>query len=109
MHEHHRVLLSGILAKGLFRLWFHIGPQRYWNEVTSKPSGTVAASLSCRTVSLCPLAWSEAEECQPPAALAVLPSAPGSCGLHGKPVSFVRRPCRGKNWCWATLRRSPVP
>lgn len=45
MHEHHRVLLSGILAKGLFRLWFHIGPQRYWNEVTSKPSGTVAAGL----------------------------------------------------------------
>lgn len=45
MHEHHRILLSGILAKGLFSLWFHIGPQRYWNEVTSKPSGTVAAII----------------------------------------------------------------
>lgn len=43
MHGHHRVLLSGILAKRLFSLWFHTGPQWYWNEVTSKPSGSIAA------------------------------------------------------------------
>lgn len=49
-------------------------------------------SLSSTAGTLCPLAWSEAGECQLPAVLAVLPSTPGNYGLHGKSVASVRRP-----------------
>lgn len=88
---------------------YTLGPSRSSMEEPVSYLELSLPSLSSTTGTLCPLAWSEAGECQLPAVQAVLPSTSASCGLHGKSAASVRRPWRGGSWYWVNLHRGSLP